>query len=273
MSHRIRKSIPVFAAGVLFFCTVSAQDLPHSLFREGRWGACLRECRRVQLQQGTTSSPKIKLLELSCRARLNQGEQSDLIDEFKTLANQVDDLETTAIASLEAGRLLWTLGQSEAALDAFASAFQSTTNQTLFLLAGCSAFLVMDENPVLKNGRTELVQQINTSRTLWFGKLFKQSRLEKDTPRFSFSPGHLFVHFYRTQISPAIGQRCTLDPSCSEYFHRAANRHGTLKAIPMTADRFVREPTVNNEKNEPVLINGMLRYRDSLCDHDFWMNP
>ncbi len=273
MNIRFANSIPALAAGMLFFCTVSAQELPRSLFQEARWSACLRECQRIQWLEAENTSPDIRLLELSCRARLESDSPTNLIQKLNHLTDQNAGSETAALASFEAGRLLWATERPEAALDAFASAFQSTTNPTLFLLTGCSAFLVMDENPALKKERAELIQQINTSRTLWSGKLFKQCRPEKKKTGISFSPGHLFIHFYRTQISPAIGQRCTLEPSCSEYYLQATKKHNSLLAIPMVADRFIREPGVNQRKNEPILMNGVLRYRDPLDDHDFWMTP
>jgi len=40
----------------------------------------------------------------------------------------------------------------------------------------------------------------------------------------------------------------------------------------MIGDRFFREPEVNNEKKDPVVMpNGQIRYRDPLKNHDFWM--
>ncbi|MCX7819302.1 MAG: membrane protein insertion efficiency factor YidD [Kiritimatiellae bacterium] len=74
------------------------------------------------------------------------------------------------------------------------------------------------------------------------------------------------VGVYRRWIRPAIGRRCSLSPSCSEYFLQAARRHGWL-AFPMIADRLVREPG--------VVAAGAAgpdgRVADPLEEHDVWL--
>ena len=86
-------------------------------------------------------------------------------------------------------------------------------------------------------------------------------------------PARLFISFYRTQISPAIGSRCDLEPSCSEYFVQSVKKHGIL-GVPIMADRFFREPSVFAAAEKPVVMpNGRIRYADPVCDHDFWMHP
>ncbi|MBN1558006.1 MAG: membrane protein insertion efficiency factor YidD [Lentisphaerae bacterium] len=82
--------------------------------------------------------------------------------------------------------------------------------------------------------------------------------------------GHAVVGFYRSQISPAIGRRCSLHPSCSEYACRALDKHGLL-ALPLIADRAVREPGVVAAQADPVTINGRRLYRDPLDAHDAWL--
>jgi len=84
-------------------------------------------------------------------------------------------------------------------------------------------------------------------------------------------PAQAFISLYRTQISPAIGARCSLEPSCSEYFVQAVKKHGLLGA-PLIADRFVREPDVFKAREKPiVMLDGRIRYADPVSDHDFWM--
>ena len=78
------------------------------------------------------------------------------------------------------------------------------------------------------------------------------------------------IWFYRTQISPALGERCRIYPSCSEYFVRAAKKHGVL-ALPMIADRFVREPEIAVKREKPfVQRNGIILWGDAVDDHDWW---
>ncbi|MBQ7667201.1 MAG: membrane protein insertion efficiency factor YidD, partial [Kiritimatiellae bacterium] len=78
------------------------------------------------------------------------------------------------------------------------------------------------------------------------------------------------VAFYRFAVSPAIGQRCSLTPSCSQYFLEASRKHGLL-GIPMITDRFVREPVVS-APDRPLVRDGAGRWRhpDPVEDHDWW---
>ena len=81
----------------------------------------------------------------------------------------------------------------------------------------------------------------------------------------------LVVGFYRTFVGPAIGSRCALEPSCSHYFLEASRKHGLL-GIPMTADRFVREPVVSAPDRPWVRTpSGALRHPDPVEDHDDWL--
>jgi hypothetical protein len=53
----------------------------------------------------------------------------------------------------------------------------------------------------------------------------------------------------------------------------AGRAHPTL-ALPMIADRLVREPSVvNSGKSAIVRENGIIVYKDPLSNHDFWMTP
>ncbi|MBM4153561.1 MAG: membrane protein insertion efficiency factor YidD [Lentisphaerae bacterium] len=85
-------------------------------------------------------------------------------------------------------------------------------------------------------------------------------------------PGRLLVGLYRSVVRPAIGARCALDPSCSEYFLIVSRRHGLL-GFPMIVDRFVREPSVLRAHPVPAPPGGNVRVPDPVCDHDFWMSP
>ncbi|NCC53856.1 MAG: membrane protein insertion efficiency factor YidD, partial [Spartobacteria bacterium] len=83
-------------------------------------------------------------------------------------------------------------------------------------------------------------------------------------------PGAWVTRFYRTQIRPAIGDRCELHPSCSEYFRQACGKHGLL-GFTIYADRGVREPDVVKYQEEPVMIDGTIKFADPLEAHDWWM--
>lgn len=273
MLLRDTKSIPVLIAGMLLLFTLngSAESLANQLFLEKSWDACLRECHRISLQTDNAPSPRIRLLTALCQHHLQQMSPCETIQALSPLITQTNDFETAAIAAYEGGRLEWNAQNDQTALEMFAFAFQTATNRTLFLRSACSAFLLLKETPSLRVNQQSLIQQISTSRALWYGALFSACRPEEKRTSWLRAPAYGFIEFYRHQISPAIGQRCTLEPSCSEYFRRASCRHGLL-AVPMMADRFFREPGLNNIKKSPVIINGMIRYRDPVDDHDFWMN-
>lgn len=86
------------------------------------------------------------------------------------------------------------------------------------------------------------------------------------------APGRAVVWVYRSLVRPAIGARCSLEPSCSEYFLQSSRRHGLL-GFPMMADRLVREPSEVHAHPTPVLPGGAVRVPDPVSNHDFWMSP
>ncbi len=90
-------------------------------------------------------------------------------------------------------------------------------------------------------------------------------------PALSSLPGRWVVSFYRTQIRPAIGHRCSLSPSCSEYFRLASERHGWL-GVPLLADRLFREPGIVERAEIPVPHGRRIMWGDPLEDHTFWLD-
>lgn len=270
--HLLNKNIPALSfAGMFFFatCTLAGHlELATDLFEKNEWELCRRECRR-SLLAGHEPTERFQLLNAMSAIRTG-AEPSAISEQLKTLIIEDLDPQVSAISSYERGRLQWQLNQPEGALNSFSLAFHTTTNKALFLRSSCSIFLLFKEHPKLKSGKEDLVSQITTSRDQWYGALFSECakpKFEKDPPK---APNWI-IRFYRSQISPAIGERCVLEPSCSEYFHQANHKHG-LKAFPMIADRFFREPEVSSHKNDPMITgSGQIRYRDPVENHDFWM--
>jgi putative membrane protein insertion efficiency factor len=91
---------------------------------------------------------------------------------------------------------------------------------------------------------------------------------EKDT---SFC-GHILIQaitFYQNYISPEIGDRCQMYPSCSSYALQAIKKHGCLIGSVMTSDRLIHEA---NETDHAPLIETKegLRYYDPVGNNDFW---
>lgn len=61
-----------------------------------------------------------------------------------------------------------------------------------------------------------------------------------------------FVKFYRTFISPMLGQRCIFHPTCSQYAIDAIIMHGSAKGIWLTGKRLLRCHPLNEGGNDPV---------------------
>lgn len=255
----------------MFFFSAAAPGsrlvLATDLFEQNQWELCHRECRRALMEKNEPIE-RFQLLGAMSLVRL-QPASAQPADQFAAIIAAPGDPQVTAIAAYELGRLQWQLDRPKEALDSLSLAFHTTTNKPLFLRSACSLFLLFKEHSELEQGQDALISQIRTSRSEWYGALFKECAKpdpEKNKPQ---APNWL-IRFYRSQISPAIGSRCNLEPSCSEYFHQAGCKHG-LKAVPMIADRLFREPGVNDAKKDPVVVNGQIRYRDPLENHDFWM--
>lgn len=259
-------------AGVFFFCFCSlagSLELATALFENNEWALCRRECTRALLA-GTEPAEHFQLM--AATASVREGAPTDrTATRFQLIIATNRNPQVSAMAAYELGRIQWQMEQPEAALEAFAFSFQTTTNKALFLHSACSLFLLLEEHRTLRQDREDLVSQINTSRDQWYGALFSECAKPDPAKNRLAAPSWL-IRFYRSQISPAIGNRCVLEPSCSEYFHQAYCKHSIL-AVPMIADRFFREPGVSNTKDDPVIMpNGQIRYRDPIENHDFWMN-
>jgi hypothetical protein len=267
--YRILNNIPAsLLAGMLFFCAqAQAQqlELTRALFAKGEYSQCRSESKRALLT-GTEPIEHFELLHALAGTQL-QRPTDETLQSLQQLVQQNRNPQISAMAAYELGRTLWQIDRPAEALDAFVFTFQTTTDKSLFLHAACSAFLLMNQHPALKAAHPDWVDQINTSRSQWYGSLFGEC--SQPQPSEKTQPNWL-VRFYRAQISPAIGNRCTLEPSCSEYFNQAWQKHGPT-AIPMIGDRLCREPGVNDRQQNPILKNGQIRYGDPIKDHDFWM--
>jgi len=77
------------------------------------------------------------------------------------------------------------------------------------------------------------------------------------------------IGFYQQYISPVIGDRCQMHPSCSSYAVEAIKKHGCLIGSVMTSDRLIHEA---NETDHARLIEkeGELGYDDPVSGNDFW---
>ena len=266
--------IPGALPGILFFfgliAHVAAIELAVDLFAEGDWIACRRECKRMLVQKPDDETRR--LLDAVCWLRLTN-DNASILSALGFLAQSATNADIRAMAAYELGRIRWSAGDSTNAFVFLRQAFVETSTQDLFLRAGCSLDLLVRDFPILEKKDTPLFQSLKTSRVLWTPALVKECVLEQEPSAGLLSrPGQWVVSFYREMIRPAIGSRCALEPSCSEYFRQASLKHGLL-GWPIQADRFIREPSVVQAAERPIPVQDEdgVRYDDPISDHDEWM--
>lgn len=258
-------------SGLLFlaFAGNTNGELAESLWREGLWSAARIESLRM-LQSGR-DPPRYQAIQFLCEFHLQfpAAEQN--------LQPVVHNEQVPDLFRIDAA---WTLGRQAAIQARYAHAvsnltftFRHTPDPQQFLLAGCLLANVLREAPELQPGREGLIAQLNTSNPLWTRDLRKQAALTPPKDRRTSPwtwPARAVIGFYRRNISPAIGARCSLHPSCSEYAMEAMRRHGLL-GLAMYADRGIREPDVIRHAEQPLRRNGRTLYADPIDLHDGWM--
>ena len=77
------------------------------------------------------------------------------------------------------------------------------------------------------------------------------------------------IRFYQHYVSPVIGDRCQMYPSCSSYAVQAIKKHGCIIGSVMTSDRLI------HEANETDLVPFIEKdddsgYYDPVSGNDFW---
>ncbi len=77
------------------------------------------------------------------------------------------------------------------------------------------------------------------------------------------------IRFYQQYISPVIGDRCQMYPSCSSYAIEVIKKHGCLIGSVMTSDRLIHE--ANETDHAPLIeIDRDYGYYDPVSGNDFW---
>ncbi|MBU1694626.1 MAG: membrane protein insertion efficiency factor YidD [Verrucomicrobia bacterium] len=258
--------------GILFFFTPllcsAGPDLAADLFEEGRWTECSRECRRVLLSDPADETARL----LQAVSSLRSGRTNEWAGDTLAALSRSRRPEVRAMAAYELGRVVWAKNDAGAAFDLLRKAFLETRSQPLFLRSGCSLHTLLRDFPTLGKNDPSVLQSLETCRPLWTLELREECASPlgpQGREPWVATPGRWVVTFYRNQIAPAIGARCSLEPSCSVYFLAASRKHGLL-GLPMLADRLVREPSVVAEGRHPVQGDGPTRFADPVSDHDAW---
>lgn len=269
---RWQKRIPGLWLGILFSFGLPAAraqslDLAAELMAEGDWVGARREALRVVIAHPDHERALLLAAVSGLRGRSNYAGRTHDRQRLVHLASEAVDPGVRSQAAYEAGRACWQAGDLAQAWTLYARAFQSAPDRDLFLRSGCALFLLRQAQEELGRDQPALLNQLATCRNLWRWELRDEVRpVPAETFRVSAKPAEWIVSFYRKQIGPAIGHRCSLHPSCSAYFLQASREHGLL-GVPLIADRLVREPGVVSAGEQPILTNGVLRFADPLSDH------
>jgi len=241
------------------------ESLCVELFQEGNWAACRVECAR-EIEQSPT--PANRLRHAICGLRLG----FDTTGALQALCTDVTTpTDIRALAHYELGRAMWTSGDMTGAFANLKQAFLTAEDTELHRHAGCTLNFVIAEDPTLAAADPGLKPLLATCRAQWNRPLRNECRKpEAGQKGLSTAPARGLIAFYQTHIGPAIGDRCSLHPSCSRYAAEALRKHG-LVGIGAIGDRFVREPSTVAAGEHPIVINGHGKYSDALADHDGWL--
>lgn len=274
--HSARK-IPGFVPGIFFFAWAIAAAAPpawqlaEELFAEGHWQAARLEARRVQAIAAPRDAARARLLAAVAALRLGEDQPAALHELESLWREEAVELELRAWAAYEFGRASrWGGGTNAAAALEFA--YLHARQPPLFWRAGCTLYFHLKAHKRLRREKAALWQSLQSCRDAWPLEIWRECRPRRPAGQpLAARPARWLVKLYRSQIGPALGSRCDLEPSCSEYFLQATRAHGWL-GLPIMADRFVREPAVVALKENPVTLpSGRIRYADPLAAHDLWL--
>ena len=269
------RKIPGLAPGIFFLALALRAaagpelDLAAELFAEGRWAEARTESRRMP--PDAPEAARARLLAAAAALRMGTGRAEAVAELAALWRDEAVDLETRCMAAYESGLASWADGETNAPA-ALEFAYLQTRAPPLFWRAGCSLYFYLKADRKLRLEKAAIWQSLQSCRDSWPLEIWRECRpRRKQGPALASLPAQALVKFYRAQIGPAIGSRCDLQPSCSEYFLQASRAHGGL-GVPIMADRFVREPSVVSAREQPVTMpDGHVRVADPLADHDFWM--
>ena len=214
------------------------------MFGEGQWAAARTESLRVQTEASGPDADRARLLAAVSALRMGPGRAEAKAELAALWQAESVDLETRCMAAYELGLADWADGGKTNALAALKFAYLQTRDTPLFWRAGCSLYFFLKADKTLRRQEAAMWQSLQSCRDAWPLEVWRECRPRKKAgDSLAALPGKWVVKFYRAQIGPAIGSRCDLLPSCSEYFMQASRAHGLL-GVPIMADRFVREPSV-----------------------------
>ena len=206
------------------------------------------------------------------RELLEEGAATEAIAEAATLVAETP-AATNALADTSAERALFS-GTREGV----AEAFRTARDPRVFRVAGAALYLLFRADEDFRKVNSSLATQVEMCRNSWTRNDLADARICVDSiapAKRRRGPGTWLaagvVGFYRLFVGPAIGDRCVLEPSCSQYYLEASRKHGIL-GVPMITDRFVREPVESHSERLIRMPDGSWRHSDPVSDHDWWFS-
>lgn len=261
----------VFISTLSFFTGIAQADnqleLAEALYEEGDWARARAEALRVWVAEPT--HPLAQGIAAWSSLRLNP-KHEEAAQTAWTLARDHEDSAFRARAAYEWGRIRWDQGDPIAAFCLIKHAFLHADDQLLVLKSAYSLDVLLWRQRDLAPRDDPLWNQLRTTRPLLTPAIRAQAAPPAQ-PKNSWvmRPAFALVRFYQTQISPAIGQRCSMHPSCSAYCIEACRNYG-LVGIAMTGDRLIRESDHVVHRINPIMIDGEEKYYNPVSDHTFW---
>ncbi len=267
--NRFWFGVPIGWIGTLCFASTLAvandAALGVELFGEGRWPECRRECLRT-LAADPSCEPAI-LLQAVTALRLGLATNEAVVTLEHLIADSGNP-DIRAMAAFETGGVARRQGALGKAWDLWRKSCTETRDSNVFLRSACALDRLRRGHPDLGRDDPEILRLLETARPLWTPQIEAEAAGgPMGAAPLAARPAEWIVAFYRRQIAPAIGARCSLAPTCSEYFLQASRAHG-LMGFAMSADRFFREPSVVAAARATTNIAGQVRVLDPVADHE-----
>ncbi len=193
-------------------------------------------------------------------------------DQAAITIHAITDAELRAWAGLQLGLIHWRSQNMDQAVTWLTFAFlQSAETDTQFLPSAYALDVFVRRHGDSHPPPAMVVRSLQALRPTLELAIAHDLNLPPAAGRRSiaerFAGG--LVRFYQGQISPAIGQRCSMHPSCSVYCVEACRTYGWV-GVPMTADRLVRESDHIQHRIRPVIVDGEEKFYDPIEAHSFW---
>jgi len=243
-------------------------DLAISLFEDNQYYSCRIECIRILSDDHFNKHAQFLLALSERRIGVDSTDTLSILCKEQDNPPQIKDM-----ACYELSRSYIDKKDYNLAFNVLKQLFLNTNIPSLFIRSSCSLSHLFEQDNQLISDNKGLSYQVESCHSLWSKEIVKETTLKSPKKNFSWTglPAQWVILFYQTQIAPAIGQRCSLNPSCSRYAQQALSKHGIL-GIGFIADRMIREPDVVAQKSVPIVVEGNIKYCDPLKDHDFINN-